>query len=128
MIQFQILSGSRSGSTNLIQHFPCSIGRATACNLRLEDAGVWDQHLQVELTPDGFVLHLHSPALGTVNGQPFQQLLLRNGDQIEIGSVKLKFWLSEASQIRLRWREALTWVALAALAIGQGFLIYRLLQ
>lgn len=109
--------------------FPYSIGRGASDGLRLEDAGVWDRHLNLTLEPaDGFLLHLHPHALGTVNGQPFQTTRLRSGDLIEIGGVKLQFWLSETQQAGLRWRETLTWVGLGVVTLGQLGLIWLLLR
>jgi hypothetical protein len=53
---------------------------------------------------------------------------LRNGDLIEIGSVKLQFFLSETRQKGLRFRETLKWAAIAIISLGQIALIYWLLQ
>ena len=44
---------------------------------------------------------------------------LRNGDLIELGAVKIQFWIAKAEQIRLRWREWLTWLALILLTAAQ---------
>ncbi|MBI3191685.1 MAG: FHA domain-containing protein [Pedosphaera parvula] len=129
MVQFKILSGSRSGSAEVARQFPYTVGRAAADGLRLQDAGIWDQHLRLALEPaDGFVLHLHPQALGSVNGQPFQTARLRSGDLIEIGGVKLQFWLSETTQPGLKWRETLTWVGLAVVTLAQLGLIWLLLR
>jgi len=61
-----------------------------------------------------------------VNGQRVQEAVLRNGDLIEAGSVKMRFGLSPAPQHSLRLREGLTWFALAVLCLGQVALIYWL--
>ena len=52
----------------------------------------------------------------------------RNGDLIELGAVKIQFWIAKAEQIRLRWREWLTWLALILLTAAQVALIYWLPQ
>jgi len=70
----------------------------------------------------------HPRALTNINGQPVQQAFLRNGDLIEVGSLKIQFWLSATRQRGLRTREFLTWFALAALCVGQIVLIYGLLS
>jgi len=54
--------------------------------------------------------------------------VLRSGDVIEAGSLKLQFWLSETRQAGLRLREGLTWAAIAAISLGQIALIYWLLS
>ena len=66
-------------------------------------------------------------ALVAINGQPVRRTVLRAGDIIEVGSVKVRFWLSEPRQTGLTWREGLTWVTIAALSLGQIGLIYWLL-
>jgi pSer/pThr/pTyr-binding forkhead associated (FHA) protein len=127
MVQLKVLSGNMAGAEWLARRFPARIGRSAASDFRLEGDGVWEQHLELGLNPtEGFVVAAHPDALATVNGQPFQQTALRSGDVLEIGSVKLRFWLGETSQRGLRFREWLTWAAFAAIAAGQVWLIYWL--
>jgi hypothetical protein len=66
--------------------------------------------------------------LATVNGQPTQQSVLRNGDLIEIGSLKIQFWLGEAAQRGLKIREGLVWSIIAAVTLGQIALVYWLIR
>ena len=129
MVQLQLLSGKHAGTTTLARRFPFVVGRNSTADLCLEQDGIWDRHLEVHLQiPDGFVLKSHPRALTSVNGQPVQQAFLRNGDLIELGPLKIQFWLSETRQRGLRTREFLTWFALAALCAGQIVLIYALLS
>ena len=60
------------------------------------------------------------------NGQPTERAVLRNGDTIEIGAVKLRFWLSQAKQRGLAVREALFWILVAAVCLGQIAVVYWL--
>lgn len=129
MIQFSILSGKRAGASWVARRFPVRIGRATGSDFQVEEEGVWDQHLQIDFIPaDGFVLNAQPNTLATVNGQTVQETVLRNGDIIEAGSLKLQFWLSETRQAGLRLRESLTWTAIAAISLAQIALIYWLLR
>ena len=129
MVQLDVLSGKQAGAVMVSRRLPLIIGRESSANLRLEEKGVWDRHVELELRmPEGFVLKVHPHAGATVNDQAVQQALLRNGDVIEIGTVKIRFWLSESRRLSLRTREVLTWAALAALCAGQVALIYRLLR
>lgn len=129
MIQLKILSGKMAGNTFVARHFPVRIGRAAAADLRLEEPGVWDEHLQIILAgKEGFLVEAHADALTTVNGQPAQQLALRNGDLIGIGALKIQFWLGEAAQRGLKIREALVWAIIAAVTLTQLGLIYWLIQ
>ncbi len=103
MIQLNILSGKKAGTQTVARHFPFRIGRAAENELRLEDDGVWDQHLTLEFQQQaGFNLTTADNALATVNGESVQNRILRNGDIITVGSVKIQFWLAAARQGSLR--------------------------
>lgn len=129
MIQFKILSGKKAGTAWVARRFPVSVGRSGTAQLRVEEDGVWDQHLQLDLDPArGFVLSAEPNALAAVNGQPVDQAVLRNGDVIDVGSLKMQFWLSATRQAGLHFREGLTWVGIAVISLGQVGLIYWMLR
>ncbi len=129
MVQLKIISGTRAGIEYPARRFPWVIGRAATADCCLPDPGVWDQHLELNLKfPVGFVLRLQPHALATVNGQPFEEILLHNGDLIEIGGVKIQFWLGEVRQASLVGSEFATWLALASLCAAQLGLIYWLIR
>ncbi len=127
MVQLKILSGKKAGVTYTARRFPVRIGRAVGNDLQLEEDGIWDQHAQVNLEPaKGFVFGTQSGALATVNGESVQETVLHNGDGIDLGAAKLQFWLADARQTGLRFREGLTWIAIAAVCLCQIALIYWL--
>jgi pSer/pThr/pTyr-binding forkhead associated (FHA) protein len=129
MVQLKVLSGKKAGTTWVARRFPVSIGRSADADLQLEEHGVWDQHLQLYFNPAvGIVMSAQPNALAAVNGQPVQQAVLRNGDAIDIGSLRMQFWLSEICQAGLRFREWITWAGIAAISLGQVGLIYWLLH
>jgi pSer/pThr/pTyr-binding forkhead associated (FHA) protein len=130
MVQFKILSGKKAGTSWGARRFPVRLGRGANSDLRLDEDGVWDEHLRLEFRPrEGYVLGTGAGALARVNGQPLDKpAALRNGDLIEIGSLKLQFWLAEPRQRGLGFREWLTWVFIALICLGQIGLIYWLLQ
>ncbi|MBI4327210.1 MAG: FHA domain-containing protein [Chloroflexi bacterium] len=129
MVQLRILQGKRAGFSKVIQRFPCRMGRAPDADFRLEDDGVWNQHLELNLDgTEGFTLTRLPQALAAVNGQSFQKILLRNGDLIEIGLLKIQFWLSDRQQINLGPRELFTWLFLTATAALQVVLVFWLMQ
>lgn len=129
MVQLRILSGKKAGAVWVARRFPVQIGRAAAADLQLEERGVWDQHLRLEFRPaEGVVMNVQAQALAHLNGQPVQQILLHNGDIIELGALKLQFWLSETRQRGLRLREAVAWTAIAGITLSQIALIYWLLR
>lgn len=128
MVQIKILSGNKAGSSWDARHFPVRIGRSAKSHLQLEEAGVWDDHLKLSQNhTDGFVLETHTNALASINGQPVQRAVLRNGDTIEVGSVKLQFWLSEPRQRGQALREAFVWALITGVCLGQVALVYWLL-
>jgi len=129
MIQIKILSGIKAGSSWDARHFPVRIGRSAKSHLQLEEAGVWDDHLKLSQDrAEGFVLETHANALASINGQPVQRSILRNGDTIEVGSVKLQFWLSEPRQRGQVLRETFVWMLITAVCLGQVALVYWLLK
>jgi len=129
MIQLNILSGKQAGAQPVARRFPFRIGRAAGNELQLEDDGVWDQHLTLECQPQsGFNLATAPNALATVNGEPVQNKILRNGDTITVGSVKIQFWLAAARQGSLLAREFFLWTLVAAVTAAELVLVYWLIR
>jgi len=128
MVQLKILSGKKAGFSWDARRFPVRVGRSADCDLQLEEAGVWDHHLTILLEPtEGFLVETQPNAFAGINGQPVQKATLRNGDRLEIGSVKLQFWLSEAPQRGQFLREAFVWAVISLVCLAQIGLIYWLL-
>lgn len=127
MVQFKILSGKKAGSLWEARRFPVRIGRAANASLRLEEAGVWDEHLRISVDAEGFILETQGSAIASINGQPAQRAALRNGDTIEMGSVKLQFWLSEARQRGQGFREVFVWNLVVLVCLAQIGLVYWLI-
>jgi pSer/pThr/pTyr-binding forkhead associated (FHA) protein len=129
MIQLNILSGKSAGNQTVVRHFPFRIGRAAENELQLEDDGIWDDHLALEFQPQsGFNLAIAPDALATVNGEPVQEKILRNGDIITLGSVKIQFWLAAARQGSLLIREFFVWSLIAAVTAVELVLLYWLVK
>ena len=127
IIQLKILSGKKAGSSWTARRFPVQVGRSPECDLQLEEPGMWNRHFQILLNAGaGFVLETEPDALVTTNGQPAQRAALRNGDLIEIGALKLQFWLGAARRRGLRFKEWLVWATLLAVSLGQIALAYWL--
>ena len=127
MVQLQILNGSQAGTRWVAGRLPFSVGRSPTDHLRIEEAGVWNRHCHLELRDDyRAALVSASGAATTVNGQPADDAVLRNGDIIELGSLRLQFGLSPTTHHSLRVREAFTWIAIALLSLAQVALIYAL--
>lgn len=129
MIQLNILSGKLAGDVRVVRHFPFRVGRAADNELVLDEPGVWDRHLTLEVQKDeGFTLQTEAGAFAAVNEEPQTSARLRNGDIISFGPVKVQFWLAAPRQRGLRLRELFVWGILVAVTAFQFFLIYRLLK
>lgn len=129
MIHLYILSGKKAGSQAVASRFPFHIGRAAQNELLLEDDGVWDEHLTLSFQKkEGFHLTAASEAIAAVNGKQVEDIILRNGDIITLGSAKIQFWLAPAPQRSLRFRENLVWVLLILVTVGQLVLLCTFLH
>jgi pSer/pThr/pTyr-binding forkhead associated (FHA) protein len=127
MVQFRILSGKKAGSSWAARRFPVRIGRSPSSDLHAEEDGVWDEHLSIEFHPaDGFLLQSHTETAVLLNGSPVSESVLRNGDVIELGALKLQFWLADARQRGLSLREALIWSVLVGVTVTELALVYWL--
>ena len=68
------------------------IGRAANCGLCLTDAGVRDQHAAIERHDTGYIINdLTNSNSVRVNGIAITSQRLTTGDEIELGTVRLKF-------------------------------------
>ncbi len=129
MVQLNILSGKKAGGQAVARRFPFHIGRAAGNELQLDDDGIWDRHLTLEFQRGaGFTLTTASNALASVNREPAQTAVLRNGDLITLGSVQLQFWLGAARQRGLRTGEYFVWALVVAVTFAQFVLIYWLIR
>jgi pSer/pThr/pTyr-binding forkhead associated (FHA) protein len=125
MVQLQILSGRRIGQWVPMDEFPFSVGRGASVALGLDEPGVWEKHFQFELDPaDGFFVKNSPPAITTVNGSAVDRVRLKNGDLVEAGGAKLRFWLSAPRQLSLRPREVATWAGIVGLCLLQLAILY----
>jgi pSer/pThr/pTyr-binding forkhead associated (FHA) protein len=130
MIQLNILSGKKADSQTVVRHFPFRIGRAPQNDLQIEDDGVWDSHLTLELNHENkrITLAVAPNAFAAINNHAVQSAPLRNGDIVSFGSAKIQFWLATVKQKGLRSRELFVWIILIAVTGAQFFLIYWLLR
>jgi predicted component of type VI protein secretion system len=128
MVSLQILSGRKAGAQFTAAHLPVQIGRAADADLPLEEPGVWPRHCRIARQGRELICQAEAGALLSVNGTPVEQAVLRNGDVISVGALKIQFALSPVRQSSLLPLECCTWAALALLCLGQVALILHLLQ
>jgi pSer/pThr/pTyr-binding forkhead associated (FHA) protein len=127
MIQLQVLNGKMAGSIAVARHFPLFVGRGTQDGFVLEDAGIWDSHVTIDLNATNeFELKSRLEALTVVNGSAVKRHILRNGDLIELGATHIRFALSDAEQKRLSLEEVGTWILAGATGLIQILVLYSL--
>jgi hypothetical protein len=114
------------------------IGSDSACDIRLDEAGVADRHAELLLSEDSVVLrNLDAGRQTLCNGVPVAERRLSPGDEIRIGACR---WLLQAPGLRpervlreaaLRpprrywpWLLPVALVAAALLAWQRGWLIF----
>ena len=127
MVRLHILSGSMAGVQWTARHLPVRVGRAGDNDLALTDQGVWERHVTLTADASGAIsLRAEGDALMTVNQKSVRSHELRVGDEIEIGAVRLQFWLAPPGRRRLGWREAAVWALLGAVVAAEIWLLLRL--
>lgn len=127
MVRLRHLAGPLAGRETEVRHFPFRIGRGTGDDLRLEAAGLWETHCVIETTPDHRLqLRGRDGASTRVNGTTVSAVLLRNGDILEAGELRLQLWLGPVRQTNLRSREALTWLGIALITAFQAVVAWGL--
>ena len=126
MVRLEVLAGIRAGGCFSSTSLPIRVGRAADNDLALDEPGVWPSHFSIQREKNDLFLHVGPNALVSVNGESVQQALLRNGDVIGLGAIKLQFGFAPVRQSSLLWRERLTWVALAGLAVSEIAVAYLL--
>jgi hypothetical protein len=92
-----ILSVGDEESAYFLTHAVTVIGRASDCDVRIEDSGVSRRHAEVRYS-DGRVgiVDLGSTNGLTVNGKPAERVELKDGDRIDIGHSTLIFRRDES--------------------------------
>jgi len=126
VIELHVLNGPKAGARIIARRLPFFVGRAPSDHLVLEDDGVWERHLTLRCQGESLLLTAGPEAFVALNGEQVREAALKNGDLLDVGSVKLRFGLSPTRQHPLWLRESLTWAALALLSLGQIALIYFL--
>ena len=125
LVQLQIRQGAAAGHVLSTDQFPIRLGRGKGCHLQLTEEGVWEQHGEIDVNIDQqFILRRHPAAGVMINGEPAGEITtLGNGDEIELGTAKLQFWLGGVRQKNLAVREAAAWVLLGTITLAEVILL-----
>lgn len=119
-------SDEASGEVRRIDRIPFSVGSQDA-DWMPGGYGVWAKHLIIDQDSDRrFILVPQPPASVMLEGKPVEEpTRLRNGDWMELGSLRLQFRLTATRQKSLRSLELMTWAGLITLAGVQLWLAAR---
>lgn len=130
MVQLDIVSGKQAGTRVVARRFPFSMGRSKTDDLQLTEPGIWDNHCTIDLARESnaFEVECNDKASIIINGEIATGQLLRNGDLLELGSVKIRFGLTPPEQHSLVSREISTWIGLGLLCLVQIAIFYWLTQ
>src|SRR5436305_12102260 len=94
-----IQNGPQAGKRVEICKDHTTIGRSRDCDIFLEDVTVHRKQASIIYTQAGYALRDdHGSGDSLVNGQPVQQKLLRNGDQLLFGNTRLTFYSNEGTR------------------------------
>ena len=117
-----LLLAADSGASCVAAEFPFMIGRSPSAGMRLDASGVWDIHATILVREGGFFVQPEGEALVLINGERSAGAVLRAGDRISLGAVRLTVALAPARQGRLGARETLNWLVILAVTISQVLL------
>ena len=97
MPHLTMLTGATRGRVIVLGDEPCRLGRDAGLEVQLNDAKASRIHAEISLKDDQWIFRDLKSKNGTlVNGTAVTALILREGDQIQIGETKLAFSLQAA--------------------------------
>ena len=124
MVEFSLLSGPDRGRVVTVGALPAVLGRAGTGVIPLVGPGVWDRHFELQETEEGrIVLRVLGEARVCVGASPVTERVLKNGDELEVGAVRMRFGLSRPSSRSLVGREVGFWCACGVVVVVEAMLM-----
>jgi hypothetical protein len=131
MLQLHVTDERGTVTSYLASEFPLLIGRSSRAQLRLDSAGVWEEHARIDLAessrfPDQqrYVIESLGQSLVSINGAISAAKELAIGDEMVIGAARLIVSLSSARQKRLAVHEWSVWTLLFLVVGCEAVLIF----
>jgi pSer/pThr/pTyr-binding forkhead associated (FHA) protein len=91
-----VLRGPNAGSRFLLDTESVSAGRHPESDIFLDDVTVSRRHAEFRRTADGFVVADVGSLNGTyVNRDRIDEVILRNGDEVQVGKYRLVYYSSQ---------------------------------
>jgi predicted component of type VI protein secretion system len=126
-LQFEQRAGSQAGTQWVARRFPFQIGRSASSDLKLKDAGVFEEHAWVERQDAGrVIIRPVGAAIVSLNGSAITESPLQSGDTITLGGAELRVWLAPVRQRARAGSELLFWTFWIAVLVSQFALIRAL--
>lgn len=112
-------NGSMPRAPIEIDRSPVVIGRQSDCHVCLAEPGVRDRHAAIERRLDGYYLRALAGVSGvSVNDQAILEQRLSSGDELEIGSARLRFEVLHGGGTQGRRRPIDLLQVLAVIVVG----------
>lgn len=128
MFRLTVVEGNQQGQQTEVTQFPFVVGKNLQAQLRLSDAGVWEDHVAIELPKKSApIVKRLGEGLMSVNADPANEAPLRNGDLITIGGAVLRFELGSVQQKSLLFQNSASWTIVVIVLIVELFLMSLLL-
>ncbi|HYN33887.1 MAG TPA: FHA domain-containing protein [Ilumatobacteraceae bacterium] len=88
-----VRAGAQAGARFALDEVVTHLGRHPDSEISLDDITVSRRHAEIERTPDGYVVTDAGSLNGTyVNQERIDKMLLRHGDELQIGKFRLVFF------------------------------------
>lgn len=88
-----VRAGAQAGARFSLDEDVTRLGRHPESEISLDDITVSRRHVEIERTPEGYVVSDAGSLNGTyVNQERIDRLLLRHGDELQIGKFRLVFF------------------------------------
>ncbi len=88
-----VRAGAQAGARFPLSEMTTQLGRHPDSEISLDDITVSRRHAEIERTPDGYVVSDAGSLNGTyVNQERVDRIVLRHGDELQIGKFRLVFF------------------------------------
>ena len=121
MLLLRVTDGRGAITQHTAESFPYRIGRSPQADLRIEAAGVWENHAVILPGENArFMIRSEGESLLLRNGTPVRTAQLASGDELSIGAMRVLVGLSPARQKSLSLAEATVCVLLLVVMTAQA--------
>lgn len=130
MLQLHVTDDRGTVASHIATADSFLIGRSSQAQLRLDSAGVWEEHARVSLAessrhPDQhrYIIEALGQSIVSINGQIITAKELAIGDEILLGAARLTVSLAPPNQKKLVMQEWFVWCLLFLVVGCEAFLI-----